>query len=102
MKEVLLTVVCPLELEQTMIDYLLAFDEKLGFSTTRIYGHGHATKHLSLVEQVEGRKKEIQFQLHVSNEVCRKIIDSLKETYPHTAVHYWSTPLLESGDTRVD
>ena len=97
MSETLLTLVCPPSLEQTINDWILEQDDIPGFTSMHVYGHGSDPKILSLSEQVEGRKKQVMFQIHMKAERANKAINDLKQDFPDTRIHYWLVPVLETG-----
>lgn len=93
----LLTLISAPSMEETLIDWLLTQEEISGFSSTEIYGHGSRSMHLSLLEQVTGRQKRIQFLVHTQNDIARRLIAELEQKYPNTGLHYLVTPVIEAG-----
>ena len=98
MTQILLTLICPPSLEQTVTDWLLEQEDMPGFTSISVYGHGSHPDSLSLIEQVEGRKKQIMFQVHMSSERAETAINDLKKEFTGTKIHYWLTPVLDSGN----
>ncbi len=97
MNRVLLTIICPPSLERPITDWLLEQDVISGFTSSQVYGHGSEPDSLSLIEQVEGRKKQFMFQLHISSDLQDTVIKDLKQTFNKTKIHFWVVPLLTSG-----
>lgn len=93
----LLTLVVPPSLEETLIDWLLMQENISGFSSVEINGHGSRSAHLSIFEQVTGRQKRIQFQIHTELTIANSMIEALKLKYPNTGLHYMLTPVLGTG-----
>ncbi len=93
----LLTLITAPAMEETLIDWLLTQEEISGFSSTEIYGHGSRSTHLSLLEQVTGRQKRIQFMIHTHTEIAKQLVEDLKQKYPNTGLHYMMTPIFEAG-----
>lgn len=93
----LLVLIVPPALEEPMVDWLLDHASLSGFSSTAIHGHGSGKAGLSAIEQVTGRRRRIQFQLHVTWEQGQTILEGLREDMPEADVHYWLLPLVESG-----
>lgn len=93
----LLTLISAPSMEETLIDWLLTQEEISGFSSTEIYGHGSRSTHLSLLEQVTGRQKRVQFMIHTRAEVAKQLIEDLIQKYPDTGLHYLIIPILDAG-----
>ena len=72
MNRVLLTIICPPSLERPITDWLLEQDVISGF--TSIAGTTVMVvfpDSLTLIEQVEGRKKQFMFQIHIPSDHSR-------------------------------
>lgn len=93
----LLTLVAPPSLEETLIDWLLMQENISGFSTTEINGHGARSHQLSIFEQVTGRQKRIEFQIHTEISIANSMIDALKVKFANSGLHYILTPVLNAG-----
>ena len=97
MTQSLLTLICPPSLEQTINDWLLEREDISGFTSMTVYGHGSNPQTLSLIEQVEGRKKQIMFQVQLSAERADTVINDLKQDFKGTRIHYWLVPVIQAG-----
>jgi hypothetical protein len=84
-------------IEETMVDWLLQFAGKGGFTSFPVHGHSGREEALSLAEQVAGRKKQIRFQMHVLEADLGPILDRMKQDLQGAGVHYWISPVLEAG-----
>lgn len=93
----LLTLVVPPSLEETLIDWLLMQENISGFSSVEINGHGSRSADLSVFEQVTGRQKRIQYQIHTEMVIANSMIEALKLKYPNTGLHYMLSPVLSAG-----
>jgi hypothetical protein len=93
----LLVLIVPPTLEEPLVDWLLDCPSLSGFSTTAIHGHGSGQAGLSAIEQVTGRRRRVQFQLHVTWEQAQTILAGLQRDLPEADVHYWLLPLVDSG-----
>jgi hypothetical protein len=93
----LLTLVAPPSLEETLIDWLLMQESISGFSSTEIHGHGARSNQLNIFEQVTGRQKRIEFQIHTEISIANNMIEALKIKFPNTGLHYILTPVLSAG-----
>ncbi len=97
MSESLLTLVCPPSLERSVSDWLLEYENISGFTSMHAHGHGSDPRIFSLLEQVEGRKKQIIFQIHMSTSTSEKMLTELRNSFKGTDIHYWLLPVTESG-----
>lgn len=93
----LLTLVAAPVMEETLVDWLLQHERVIGFSSVAIDGHGARDTHYSLLEQVTGRQRRIQFMAHMPEETARALIAELQQKYAGTGLHYMMTPVLETG-----
>lgn len=97
MNEYLLAIVCKPAQEEIVIDWLLTREGLTGFTSMSIDGHGVQGAQLSLSEQVTGRQRCLLFQIHAQLPLLKTLIQTLKEDFAGTGLHYWLTPLLEAG-----
>ena len=93
----LLVLIVPPTLEENMIDWLLAHDRVNGFSSTTVFGHSSNVNHASVAEQVAGRKRQLQFQIHLSGEDTLPVMRDLREEFCNSGLHYWRIPLASAG-----
>ncbi len=93
----LLTLVAPPSLEDTLIDWLLMQDYISGFNSVEINGHGARSHQISIYEQVTGRQKRIEFQIHTEISIANSMIDVLKIKFLNSGLHYILTPVLSAG-----
>jgi len=84
-------------LEEAIIDCLLALESEHNFSTQCINAHSNDHQHLSLAEQVAGRKQQIRVQIYVSETEKKLLIEQLQQQFSGSGVQYWVLPVLESG-----
>jgi len=97
MNQSLLTLICPPSLERPVTDWLLEQEAISGFTSIQVHGHGSDPHRLSLIEQVEGRKKQIMFQVHLSSEITEDVINALKQNFKGIGIHYWLVPVTTAG-----
>lgn len=102
MNQSLLTIICPPSLERPLTDWLLEQETVSGFTSMQVSGHGSEPHTLTLIEQVEGRKKQIMFQSHMPSETAEAVINALKQDFTGTDVHYWIVPLTLTGNISRD
>ncbi len=97
MKQCLFTLVTSPSMEEALIDWILEQPEISGFSTLEIYGHGSRDSVLSLLEQVSGRQKRVQFIIHTDTEIANKLTLQLKQEFGGSNLYYHITPVIEAG-----
>jgi len=93
MKSLLLLNIAP-ELEDDMVDYLLSVENLSGFTSYPVRGHGEHI-HLSVAEQVSGRRKRIQFEVMLSSTEVEALLSGLKQV--GNGINYWEVPVARSG-----
>ncbi|PKO47948.1 MAG: DUF3240 domain-containing protein [Betaproteobacteria bacterium HGW-Betaproteobacteria-22] len=95
----LLILIAPPDLEDTLVDLLLQQKEISGFTTSHVSGHGSSHGNgavaLSLVEQVTGRQKRVQFMLHASLSDLQNLVNAFKARFSKTDIHYILMPIAE-------
>ncbi|MDD2834104.1 MAG: DUF3240 family protein [Methylotenera sp.] len=95
----LLILIAPPNLEDTLVDLLLQHNEISGFTTSHVSGHGSSHGNgavaLSIVEQVTGRQKRVQFMLHASLPDLQNLVRELKAKFSKTDMHYILLPIAE-------
>lgn len=97
MTEVLLALISPPDLEEPLIDWLLARTELSGFTGFPAYGHSRDHGGYSLVEQVSGRQRRAIFHVRTEAVAAQALLAALRSDLPGTGLHYWMLPLLEAG-----
>lgn len=85
----------PPALEESIVDWLLENSSISGFSTTESYGHGQRSSALSLLEQVTGRQRRIQFIVETNQNVAAVLLKDLGKNF--VGLHYMVVPLLIAG-----
>ncbi|MDQ7015691.1 MAG: DUF3240 family protein [Gammaproteobacteria bacterium] len=93
----LMTLVSSPEVEESLLDWLLGRVEVSGFSSHKIDGHSRDHMHLSLAEQVSGRRRQVMFHIQLNYAVAETLLQELKESFPGMGVHYWLTPVMAAG-----
>ena len=83
------------ELEEDMVDYLLASPLISGFTSFQVYGHG-SFPNMSLSEQVSGRRKRIQFESLIDKNGVNEILSGLSERVGND-IFYWEQPVSGIG-----
>ena len=97
-QEVLLVLIATPGVEDALVDWLLARDELSGFTTQRLEGHSAAHQHLSVAEQVAGRKRQVMFHLHAPYRTARALVEALRREFAGAGLHHWLMPVLGAGN----
>lgn len=97
MTQALLTLICSPSLERPITDWLLNDDLVEGFTSLFVYGHGSHPHSLTLIEQVEGRKKQTMFQIHLSSNASEQLMERLRNDFGGAKIHYWLQPVVSGG-----
>lgn len=100
MNPVLLILIAPPELEESLVDWLLARDELSGFTGQPAFGHSRAHGGFSLVEQVTGRQRRITYHVQTDEQTARTLLAALRADLAGAGIRYWLQPLIEAG--RID
>ena len=101
-EQVLVVLNAPPELEEPVIDWLLAMEGGTGFTSFPVYGHSTDHDNLSAVEQVTGRKPRQQFQVQMREERLAHFMTSLRTTFGAADLHYWVLPVVEGGSVPAE
>lgn len=93
----LVLIIAP-QLEEELIDLLLEHPAVDGFSACTVYGNG-ASEHMSLAEQVAGRRKRLRFELVLEQAQVATLLTALAGQLGRDTV-YWVEPVSEFGKLR--
>ncbi len=91
----LVMIFAPPTLEESLVDWLLGNDSVSGFSTTESYGHGQRSSAMSLLEQVTGRQRRIQFVIETDQKLTSALLKAIGLDF--VGLHYMVIPLLSAG-----
>jgi hypothetical protein len=94
--EFLLRLNIPPDLEEDIVDLLLANPQIKGYQSYPIRGHGRVGA-MSIAEQVAGRRNRVQFEIVLDSETLEATLQQLKVSFPTPDVIYWVLPVLRSG-----
>jgi Protein of unknown function (DUF3240). len=83
------------QVEDAMVDYLLAQSAVSGFTSYPVRGHGEHS-HLSIAEQVSGRRKRIQFEIIMAALEVDSLLGGLTENVGK-GIAYWQLPVSNFG-----
>jgi hypothetical protein len=97
MEQCLLTIYVPPSVEDSVVDWLLEHDDIEGFSSAEVFGHGVRQSGMSLLEQVTGRQRRVQFQVQTSSDLVEHLLQDLREKFAGSGLFYLVSPVFESG-----
>ena len=98
MSKYCLTLICPREVEEKLLDTLLTHVEDEVFTSSPTASHGTAQGRLSSVEKVMGRSRSIQVQIVISEEELMSLTELLKQHFRGTGLRYWATAIFVDGE----
>lgn len=93
-----LTLICPREIEEKLIDTLLTEIDDEVFTSTPTFSHGTAQGRLSNVEKVMGRSRSVQMQMVTTDEELASLIELLTLRFQGTGLRYWAAALSIEGE----
>ena len=94
----LLTLSCPAEVEEELIDLLREHPEWVsGFTSLAAEGFGSGTTLHSAMEQVRGRSRRRLLQVVLCAEHVQSLIDVLRAALPSDEIAWWTTPVSGFG-----
>ena len=98
MSKFCLTLICPREVEEKLLDTLLTSVEGEVFTSTTTFSHGTAQGRLSNVEKVMGRSRSVQVQIITTDEVLASLTELLTQRFKGTGLRYWASALSIEGE----
>ena len=100
--EMLVVLNVPPSLEESVVDWLLAREAGVGFTSFPVFGHSTSHDDLSPAEQVSGRQRRQQFQVQVKQEAVDAFLQDAKDDLGSAGVHFWVLPLFAGGQLKAD
>ena len=97
MPELCFAMLCPLDVEEKLLDELLSRFPDEVFTSTHTHGHGLAHEALSAAEQVLGRARGLLVQILLTQAEWAEFKPALLRQFRGTGLRYWTTPVLEAG-----
>jgi hypothetical protein len=91
----------PPNLEETVVDWLLAREDAGGFTSFAVFGHSTSHSGLSAAEQVSGRRRRQQFQVQIQAGLVEAFIEEARASFGRAGIHFWVLPLIAGGDLDV-
>ena len=96
--DTLLTLLFPPDVEDVVVDYLLAHPEWAnGFTCAQVEGHGAAMQPRDAAERVRGRSRRFQVQIILAQTQAEALIAHFRTELANPDVAYWTVPLTSFG-----
>ena len=86
----------PPNLEEDVVDLLLAASEIEGFQSHHTRGHGQVGA-MTIAEQVEGRRSRVQFEIVLDSSQLETLLQKLAAAFPVPDIIYWVLPVSGCG-----
>lgn len=97
MSEFCLNLLCPVAVEEKLLDLLLMSPNAEVFTSTPTAAHGLAFGTLSQSEQVLGRMLATQVQVVLSEADKDALLEIIQQQFAGVGLRYWITPVIVSG-----
>lgn len=98
MSDLCLTLLCPLTLEEQLLDMLLINPSVFLFTSAPTAAHGASVGQLSPSEQVLGRALVTQMQVLFASADKETLLSSIQQQFGGTGLRYWVAPIHEQGE----
>lgn len=98
MSKFCITLICPREVEEKLLDALLMLAGDEVFTSTPTFSHGTAQGRLSNLEKVLGRSRSVQVQLIATDGELRQLTQVLVQQFKGTGLRYWASALAFEGE----
>ena len=95
--EALIVLNAPPNLEEPVVDWLLAREESTGFTSFPVFGHSTRHDDLDSAEQVTGRQRRQQFQIQIRADAVNAFLDDARLSFGAAGIHYWVLPIAAGG-----
>lgn len=98
MSELCLTLLCPPEIGEKLLDLLLMSSSTTVFTSTATAAHGLDHENLDQTEQVLGRAQAMQIQVIVAAAAKAALLEAIRRQFAGASLRYWVTPVIEAGE----
>ncbi len=98
MSDILITLLTPRALEESVVNALLRADGIAFLSSTPAALHGLPAETLTQSEQVLGHARATEVRLVVNDARISTLLSSLQKDFAGSGLRYWTTPVLDSGE----
>ena len=98
MSELCLTLLCPPQAEERLLDLLLMLPNTTDFTSTPTAAHGLTHENMDQTEQVLGRARATEVEVIFAADDKAALLDALRQQFVGAGLRYWITPVIESGE----
>lgn len=98
LSELCLTLLCPPEVEEKLLDLLLMSPNVMVFTSTATAAHGLAHEKLDQTEQVLGRALAIEIQVIFAATDKAALLEVMRQQFAGAGLRYWVTTVIEAGE----
>ena len=93
----MLVAIVPAEIQDDVVDTLIALEAISGFNLTRIAGFSREHSHFSLRERVEGHREMYRFEVLHEPAQEESLLQALEPVCAVARARYWILPLRAHG-----
>jgi len=97
MSELCLTLLCPPEVEEKLIDLLLLMPNARVFSSTARSAHGMSEEYMDEKEQVLGWTRTTEVRALITADEQTALLETLRQQFSGVGIRYWTMPVVDSG-----
>ena len=97
MSDLQCSMLCPTDVEESLLDQLLIAFPGAVFSSTPTFGHGVAHGAMSAGEQVMGRARVSLVQIILSHSQWDSFRERLTREFAQTGIRFWTTSVANVG-----
>ena len=98
MSKLCLTLLCPPEVGEKLLDLLLLLPNARVFSSSARAAHGVAQEYLDEREQVLGWARTTEVRALIESDEVAALLETLRKQFAGVGIRYWTMPVVESGD----
>ena len=92
-----LTLNAPPVIEERLVDWLLARDDVMGFTSYSVQGHAARDEELSVAEQVAGRQRRQEIRVELRSTDLDAFIAALERDHGEADLYWFVVPVVRSG-----
>lgn len=93
-----LTLICPPEIEEKLLDTLLVTTGDEIFTSTPTFSHGTSQGRMANLEQVMGRSHSVRVEILVTEAQMADLLRVLHASFAETGLRYWALPVATEGE----
>lgn len=84
-------------IEDAVVDWLLGRAGHTGFTSSTVYGHSSRHEGLGVAEQVRGRRRRMQFEIHMARDAVHGFVSDAHAEFGAADVHCLVLPAIAAG-----